>query len=175
LNITLETQKFRVRNPLNQELHFCIENTLKLAYKHLEVKKIFRGLRPLDPQEEEGKGKGWERRGNRREEGRGGRGQEGEGREGEGRRGKGGGKGRKGKGSEGMWPPSKNSLKKALEAGDISHFDLYNSTYSSFNLVHDKHNRMAAMSHIHKLCISSNVLLYSQSSSIAVFPDSLDR
>jgi hypothetical protein len=49
LDIILETQKFRVRNPLNQELHFCIENTLKLAYKHLEVKKIFRGLRPLDP------------------------------------------------------------------------------------------------------------------------------
>jgi hypothetical protein len=63
LDITLETQKFRVRNPLNQELHFCIENTLKLTYKHLEVKKIFRGLRPLDPQEGEGKGKGGERRG----------------------------------------------------------------------------------------------------------------
>jgi hypothetical protein len=116
LNITLETQKFRVRNPLNQELHFCIENTLKLAYKHLEVKKIFRGLRPLDPQEEEGKGKGWERRGNRREEGRGGRGQEGkkgegrEGREGEGR----GREGKEGRAAKECGPPSKNSLKKAL-------------------------------------------------------------
>jgi hypothetical protein len=112
LNITLETQKFRVRNPLNQELHFCIENTLKLTYKHLEVKKIFRGLRPLDPQEEEGKGKGWERRGNRREESRGGRGQEGK--KGEGRE----GKGREGKEREGqrrnVAPPSKSSLKKAL-------------------------------------------------------------
>jgi hypothetical protein len=94
LDITLETQKFRVRNPLNQELHFCIENTLKLTYKHLEVKKIFRGLRPLDPQEGEGKGKGGERRGNRRGEGRGGRGQEGE--KGEGR----GGRGREGEGKE---------------------------------------------------------------------------
>jgi hypothetical protein len=63
LDITLETKKFRVRNPLNQELHFCIENTLKLTYKHLEVQKIFWGLRPLDPQEEEGKGKGGQRRG----------------------------------------------------------------------------------------------------------------
>jgi hypothetical protein len=59
LDITLETKKFRVRNPLNQELHFCIENTLKLTYKHLEVKQIFRGLRPLDPQEGEGKREGW--------------------------------------------------------------------------------------------------------------------
>jgi hypothetical protein len=85
LDITLETQKFRVRNPLNQELHFCIENTLKLAYKHLEVKKNFRGLRPLDP-----------RKG--RERGRVGRG--GENRRGggyAGRRGKGEGKTREGK------------------------------------------------------------------------------
>jgi hypothetical protein len=89
LDITLETQKFRVRNPLNQELHFCIENTLKLTYKHLEVKKIFPGLRRLDPQEGEGKGKGGKRRGNRRGEGGGRRGKrgrgEGKGREGEGR------------------------------------------------------------------------------------------
>jgi hypothetical protein len=95
LDITLETQKFRVRNPLNQELHFCIENTLKLAYKHLEVKKIFRGLRPLDPQEGEGKGGRVGRGGgNRRGEGTGRegaggeRGREDKGREGEGRGGK---------------------------------------------------------------------------------------
>jgi hypothetical protein len=114
LDITLETQKFRVRIPLNQELHFCIENTLKLTYKHLEVKKIFRGLRPLHPQEGEGKGKGGERRGNRRGRGRGGRGRRGKG-GGERKEGKGGeGKGRRGKGREGMWPPSKNSLKKVL-------------------------------------------------------------
>jgi hypothetical protein len=69
LDITLEIQKFRVRNPLNQELHFCIENTLKLTYKRMEVKKIFRGLRPLHPQEGEGKEKGGEWRGNRRGEG----------------------------------------------------------------------------------------------------------
>jgi hypothetical protein len=77
---------------LNQELHFCIENTLKLAYKHLEVKKIFRGLRPLDP-----------RKG--RERGRVGRGGEtGEGRV-RGRRGKGEGMTREGKEREGTWPP----------------------------------------------------------------------
>jgi hypothetical protein len=102
LDITLETQKFRVRNPLNQELHFCIENTLKLAYKHLEVKKIFRELRPLDPQEGEGKGKVGRGGGNRRGEGGGRRGKRGgersewKEREGEGR------EGRRGKG---MWPP----------------------------------------------------------------------
>jgi hypothetical protein len=62
LDITLETQKFRVRNPLNQELHFCIENTLKLAYKHLEVKKISGGFAP-GPPGRGGKGKGGERRG----------------------------------------------------------------------------------------------------------------
>jgi hypothetical protein len=111
LDITLETQKFRVRNPLNQELHFCIENTLKLTYKHLEVKKIFRGLRPLDPQEGEGKGRVGRGGGNRRGEGRGGRGQEG-------KRGR-GEKGREGRRREGKErgrnvAPSKNSLKKRL-------------------------------------------------------------
>jgi hypothetical protein len=95
LDITLETQKFRVRNPQNQELHFCIENTQKLAYKHLEVKKILRGLRSLDPQEGEGKGKGGKRRGE-------GRGQEGEkGRE-----------RREGKERGSNVAPSKNSLKR---------------------------------------------------------------
>jgi hypothetical protein len=111
LDITLETQKFRIRNPLNQELHFWIENTLKLTYKHLEVKKIFRGLRPLDPQEGEGKGRVGRGGANRTGEGRGGRRKRGEGREGKGR----GGQGRRGgEGRGGMWPPSKNSLKKAL-------------------------------------------------------------
>jgi hypothetical protein len=100
LDITLETQKFRVRNPLNQELHFCIENTLKLAYKHLEVKTIFRGLRPLDPQEGEGTGKGGERRGKYERGGYGEGGGKGKGRQGKGRRG------------EGTWPPSKNSVKR---------------------------------------------------------------
>jgi hypothetical protein len=59
LDITLETQKFRVRNPLNQELHFCIENTLKLTYKHLEVKKNFPGASPPGPPVRGGKGEGW--------------------------------------------------------------------------------------------------------------------
>jgi hypothetical protein len=87
LGYYLETQQFRVRNPLNQELHFCIENTLKLTYKHVEVKTIFRELRPLDPQEGQGKGKGGERRGNRRGEGQ--EGEKRERREGKGRRGEG--------------------------------------------------------------------------------------
>jgi hypothetical protein len=88
LDITLETQKFRVRNPLNQELHFCIENTLKLAYKHLEVKKIFRGLRPLDPRKGRERGRVGRGGGNRRGEGtgkEGERGREDKGREGEGK------------------------------------------------------------------------------------------
>jgi hypothetical protein len=112
LDITLETQKFRIRNPLNQELHFCIENTLKLTYKHLEVKKIFRGLRPLDPQEGEGKGRVGRGGANRTGEGRGGRRKRGEGREGKGR-GE-GGQGRRGGQGRNVAPPSKNSLKKAL-------------------------------------------------------------
>jgi hypothetical protein len=112
LDITLETQKFRVRNPLNQELHFCIENTLKLAYKHLEVKKISGGFAPCTPRKgrERGRvGRGGE---NRRGEGTGREGAgggKGKGRQGKGRR----GKGREGEGKE-RGPPSKNSLKKAL-------------------------------------------------------------
>jgi hypothetical protein len=102
LNITLETletKKFRVRNPLNQELHFCFENTLKLTCKHLEIKKFSGGFAP-GPPERGGKGEGW--------------GEEGE--IGEGKVGEGGekGEGREGKGRERMWPPSKNPLKKAL-------------------------------------------------------------
>jgi hypothetical protein len=90
LDITLETQKFRIRNPLNQELHFCIENTLKLTYKHHEVKQIFRGLRPLNPRKGKEKGRVGRGGGNRRGEGRGGRGQDGEkGREEKGREGEG--------------------------------------------------------------------------------------
>jgi hypothetical protein len=104
LDITLETQKFRVRNPLNKELHFCIENTLKLTYKHLEVKQISGGFALCTP-----------RKG--RQRGRVGRGWEiGEGREGAGG-GKGGGERREGKEREGEGrnvTPSKNSLKKAL-------------------------------------------------------------
>jgi hypothetical protein len=88
LDITLETQKFRVRNPLNQELHFCIENTLKLAYKHLEVKKIFRGLRPLDPRKGRERGRVGRGGGNRRGGGYGEGGGKGKGRQGKGRRGK---------------------------------------------------------------------------------------
>jgi hypothetical protein len=80
LDITLETQKFRIRNPLNQELHFCIENTLKLTYNHLEVKKISGGFAPSTPR------KGRER------EGWGEEGQIGQGREAE----KGGGERREG-------------------------------------------------------------------------------
>jgi hypothetical protein len=57
LDITLEAQKCRVRNPLKRELRFCIENTLKLTHNHLEVRKVFRGRSPLDPQEGEGKGR----------------------------------------------------------------------------------------------------------------------
>jgi hypothetical protein len=86
LDITLETQKFRVRNPLNQVLHFCIENTLKLTYKHLEVKKCFGGFAPESPGSG-GKGEGWGEEG-QIGEGRGGAGGE-----------KGGGK--RGKGMEG--------------------------------------------------------------------------
>jgi hypothetical protein len=92
LDITLETQKFRVRNPLNQELHFCIENTLKLTYKHLEVKKNFPGLRPWTPRKGRERGRVGRGGGNRRGEGRG--------REGAGG-GKGGGReGTKGEGRE---------------------------------------------------------------------------
>jgi hypothetical protein len=84
LDITLETQRFRVRNPLNQELHFCIENTLKLTYKHLEVKKSSLSL-PRNGRERVGRGGG-----NRIGEGRG-------------REGAGGGRGedREGKGIKG--------------------------------------------------------------------------
>jgi hypothetical protein len=89
LDITLETQKFRVRNPLNQELHFCIENTLKLAYKHLEVKKNFRGLRPLDPRKGRERGRVGRGGGNRRGEGTGKEGGKGKGRQGKGREGEG--------------------------------------------------------------------------------------
>jgi hypothetical protein len=98
LDITLESQKFKVRNPLNQELHLCIKNTLKITYKHLEVKKFPRAS-PPGPPERGGKGWGEEREIGERRVG-GGRGQEGE--KGEGREGKEReGEGRRG---EGMWP-----------------------------------------------------------------------
>jgi len=35
---------------------FVLKNALKLTYEHLEHQKIFRGLRPLDPQGREGEG-----------------------------------------------------------------------------------------------------------------------
>jgi hypothetical protein len=86
LDITLETQKFRVRNPLNQELYFCIENTQKLTYKRLEVEQIFQGLRPLDPRKGSKTGSVGRGGGNRRGDGEGRRGERGRGRrEGEGR------------------------------------------------------------------------------------------
>jgi hypothetical protein len=102
LDITLEIQKFRVRNPLNQELHFCIENTLKLTYKHLVDKKFSGGSAPWTPRRA-GKRKGWGeegkmgegrvgggggRRGKRDRGEKGREGREGKGREGEGRGGK---------------------------------------------------------------------------------------
>jgi hypothetical protein len=88
---------------LNQELHFCIEITLKLIYKHLEVKKFSAGFAPGPPGRGR-KGKGGEWRRNRRGEGRGGR-EEQEGEKGEGREGKESGRNA---------APSKNSFKKSL-------------------------------------------------------------
>jgi hypothetical protein len=91
LDITLETQKFRVRNPLNQELYFCIENRLKLAYKHLKSKKISGGFAPWTPRKGRERGRVGRGGGNRRGEGtgregaRGERGREDKGREGEGK------------------------------------------------------------------------------------------
>jgi hypothetical protein len=113
LDITLETQKFRVRNPLNQELHFCIENTLKLAYKHLEVKKIFRVVPPRLLSFFKISSAPWTPRFQPR---RGGKGGEGKGGEGRGREATRGGKGRRGeKGREGekeCGPPVKIPLKR---------------------------------------------------------------
>jgi hypothetical protein len=90
-------QTLNVGRRTNQELHFCIENTLKLAYRHLEVKKNFRGLRPWTPRKSRergrvGRGGGiGERRVGREGAGGekgGGKRREGEGREGKGREGK---------------------------------------------------------------------------------------
>jgi hypothetical protein len=91
LDITLETQKFRVRNSLNQELHFCIENTLKNSPTGIWKSKKFSGGFAPAPLGREGKGEG-EGWGEEEDIGEG-RGQEGEkweerdgkGREGEGK------------------------------------------------------------------------------------------
>ena len=56
LDLISEIQEFRARNPVHQGMNFGVTNALKLTYEHLEVKKFFRGLRPLDPQ---GKGEGF--------------------------------------------------------------------------------------------------------------------
>jgi hypothetical protein len=51
----LGIQKFRARNPVYQEVDYCIKNALILTYEHLEHQTNFRGLCPLDPQGREGK------------------------------------------------------------------------------------------------------------------------
>jgi hypothetical protein len=43
--------KIHGKNPVCQAIDLCIEIALKLTYEHLELKKISRGLRPLDPRE----------------------------------------------------------------------------------------------------------------------------
>jgi hypothetical protein len=58
LDIPSKIQKFRARNPMQQRVDFGVRNALKLTYEHLEVKKIYRVLPPLDPQGRGGEGDG---------------------------------------------------------------------------------------------------------------------
>jgi hypothetical protein len=103
-----------------QSCYFSIQNALKLTYKHLQVKKFFRGLRPRTPQIREGEGKGGEegREGKREKEKgkgmeRGGR----EGRKGE-KRAQGGREGRE----LGLQPPKFLTLSTPLKEGQLLKF-----------------------------------------------------
>jgi hypothetical protein len=74
LGVYLGIQKFRARNPVYQEVDSCIKNALNSPTSIWNIKKIFRGLCPLDPQAREGKRREWKgRQGN----GRHGKGKEG--------------------------------------------------------------------------------------------------
>jgi hypothetical protein len=71
--------KLHAKNLVHQLLHFCVQNSLKLTYRHQRFQKIFRGLYPRTPVLQRG-GEGWEGWGGRGQ----GSGEGGEGRSGEG-------------------------------------------------------------------------------------------
>jgi hypothetical protein len=41
--------KLHAKNLVHQLLHFCVQNSLKLTYRHQRFQKIFRGLYPPNP------------------------------------------------------------------------------------------------------------------------------
>jgi hypothetical protein len=105
-----------------QSCYFSIQNALKLTYKHLQVKQIFRGLRPRTPQNT-GKGRGREGKKEGRGKGKRARGWKGEGGREGGREGKVPREGGKGK-NWGYSPPKfltlSTPLPATLRASDVS-------------------------------------------------------